>query len=255
MKYLQEIRCYEISQIIPLIPKGSNILELGAGTGWQAKLLAEHGFVVKAIDLEESRYASHRVWPVLHYDGINIPFPDNYFDVIFSSSVLEHIGQVEQFQSEIKRVLKPSGLAIHILPSGNWRVWTNMSHYLFFAKVLLFKLFPNLWEEGDSMSKIIAETQNFTKKQILKKTLFPSRHGETGNLISEIYLFSRLRWIRLFRRTGWVVQNCFPNRLFYTGFLVFSSKFSIKVRKKMSYILGSSCLVYVLKKKSCLDKC
>jgi len=249
MKYLQKIRCYELSHVIPLIPNGSNILELGAGAGWQAKILAEHGFVVKAIDLEESRYTKHRVWPVLHYDGINIPFPDNHFDVVFSSSVLEHVVQVEQFQSEIKRVLKPIGLAIHILPSGSWRIWTSISHYSFLAKALLFKVFSNGCGEGDTVGKYIKETHHFSKKQLLKKTLFPSRHGETGNIISEIYLFSRLRWIRLFNRTGWTVQNCFPNRLFYTGFLIFSSKFSIKIRKKMSYLLGSSCLIYVLKKK------
>jgi ubiquinone/menaquinone biosynthesis C-methylase UbiE len=248
MKYVQKIRRYELSLVIPLIPKGSNILEIGAGAGWQAKILTEHGFAVKAIDLEESRYAKHRVWPVLHYDGQNIPFPDNHFDVVFSSSVLEHIAHVEQFQSEIKRVLKKNGQAIHILPSGSWRIWTSMSHYLFIVKALLFKLFPNLWDEGDSMGETIQAAHNYSKKELLKKALYPSRHGEAGNVISEIYLFSRLRWTKLFNRTGWNVQDFFPNRLFYTGSQIFSSRLSIKIRKKMSYLFGSSCLIYVLKK-------
>ena len=248
MKYLQKIRRYELSHVIPYIPKGSNILEIGAGAGWQAKILAENGFVVTAIDLEESRYKQHRVLPVLHYDGVNIPFPDDHFDVVFSSSVLEHVEQVEQFQSELKRVLKKNGLAIHILPSGTWRFWTSMSHYLFIVKALLFKLFPSRWDEGNSIGEAIQAAHNYSKKELLKKALYPSRHGEAGNVISEIYLFSRLRWIKLFNRTGWNVQNCFPNRLFYTGSLIFSSRLSIKIRKKMSYLLGSSCLIYVLKK-------
>ena len=118
---LKRIREYELELVIPLMPPGSSVLEIGAGAGWQSKLLAEYGLGVEAIDVEDSRYESQRIWPVLIYDGENIPFPDSHFDVVFSSNVLEHIKQVDQFLDEIKRVLKPDGIAVHIVPSTSWR--------------------------------------------------------------------------------------------------------------------------------------
>lgn len=88
------IREYEIEQVIPLIPKGSSILEIGAGAGWQARRLAETGFDVTAIDLKNRSLAPHSVWDTQHYDGKTVPYPDSSFDVVFSSNVLDHIPHV-----------------------------------------------------------------------------------------------------------------------------------------------------------------
>src|SRR5437773_3335923 len=40
------------------------------------------------------------------YDGKKIPFPDEYFDSVFSSEVFEHIFNLEEIIPEIKRVMK-----------------------------------------------------------------------------------------------------------------------------------------------------
>jgi 2-polyprenyl-3-methyl-5-hydroxy-6-metoxy-1,4-benzoquinol methylase len=72
-QHLQHVREHELRLILPLLPKGAKILEVGAGMGWQAKALAEHGFEVRAIDVP-SRFA--RVWPVQEYDGEHVPFAD-----------------------------------------------------------------------------------------------------------------------------------------------------------------------------------
>lgn len=118
---LKQIREYELGQVVSLMPQGSSVLEIGAGAGWQTKMLADKVFKVKAIDLEHSNYAEQRVWPVQNYDGVHIPFADNSFDFVFSSNVLEHIPHIEDFQIEIQRVLKSGGVAIHVLPTATWR--------------------------------------------------------------------------------------------------------------------------------------
>ncbi len=48
-------------------------------------------------------------------------FPDNYFDLIFSSSVLEHIERpiIPAFMQGCYRVLKPHGRAIHLVDLGD----------------------------------------------------------------------------------------------------------------------------------------
>lgn len=45
-----------------------------------------------------------------------IPYEDGYFDVIYSSQVLEHVKDIIFFKSETLRVLKKGGIAIHIFP-------------------------------------------------------------------------------------------------------------------------------------------
>lgn len=258
MKHLQKIREYELGRVLfdiqSRIQKGSKILEVGAGTGWQAKKLAEHGFSVEAIDIEKSDYLEHRIWPVLNYDGKNIPFPDNYFDVVFSSNVLEHIPPQEDFQTEIKRVLKADGIAIHVLPSGSWRFWTNKTHYLFILKTVLKKLLSIITITTGSNQKDGAVRKNpevvkrVRRIEFIKQAFFPSRHGEVGNFISEIYWFSRFRWNKFFKNSGWKTEKYFHNNLFYTGYSVLDSILSIRFRKLLSCVLGSSCHIYILKR-------
>jgi len=254
IQHLKNIREYELNQIIPLIPQSSSILEIGAGSGWQVKILAEHGFAVEAIDIdtEQSPYTEHRVWPVRSYDGVHIPFDENSFDVVFSSCVLEHILNFNQIQSEIKRVLKPNGLAIHILPTSTWRFWSNISYYFAGAKKILFMILAKMGAMNAGADQSICkpkETQKSSKLAITKnllKIMVPPCHGVVGNCISEIYLFNRFRWISLFRGTGWQVQSYKPNRLFYTGYSFFGPLFTLRLRRLLSYILGSTCIIYVL---------
>jgi SAM-dependent methyltransferase len=50
------------------------------------------------------------------YDGITLPFPDNYFDSIFSTEVFEHIFNLEDILVEIKRVMKPGARILVTCP-------------------------------------------------------------------------------------------------------------------------------------------
>jgi SAM-dependent methyltransferase len=43
------------------------------------------------------------------YDGKSFPFPDNTFDSVIFTEVLEHIFNPDEFLAEINRVLKPDG--------------------------------------------------------------------------------------------------------------------------------------------------
>lgn len=50
------------------------------------------------------------------FDIENIPFPDNSFDLVFASHVLEYVKNDKQAINEIKRVLRPGGLAFLPVP-------------------------------------------------------------------------------------------------------------------------------------------
>ncbi len=205
---------HELGVVMKMLSRKGRVLEIGAGAGWQAQVFASCGLEVSAIDLPLSEFSEKRVWPIINYDGKQIPFANDEFDVVFSSNVLEHIPDVAQFQKEIHRVLKPDGCAIHVLPSSSWRFWTSVTHIL------------RLWT-------------------------LPKSHGEhAGNALIEICYFSRAWWRQLFLSTGWNIAAEKTNGLFYTGLSILDSRLSVGARRFLSRVFGSSCNIFLLQKAS-----
>jgi SAM-dependent methyltransferase len=235
-----------------LFPPAARVLEVGAGSGWQARLLADQGFEVEAVDVASSEYLAHSAYPVRVYDGKSLPFPDASFDVVFSSNVLEHIPWVEPFQSEVRRVLRPGGVALHILPSASWRIWTSLMHYVWLAREVMSRLLRDGGRRTsiDSAAATPAQYSVSTRSawRRLAGLLWSPRHGEHGNALSEVWMFSRFRWIALFRRAGFSVSTCFGAGVFHTGYMIAGIRLPIGVRRRLARIAGSSCLVYRLER-------
>ena len=259
LSYLETLRLSELERVLTEIksekPNGSIILEIGAGAGWQAKKMAENGYHIEAIDIADSGYSVHCVWPITNYDGKHIPFSCNYFDVVFSSNVLEHILHVVEFQTEIKRVLKSDGIAVHVLPSAIWRFWTSVAHYPFVFKTIIKIVYSKIMsikghiKYNEAKSNKVAQMKRVSKKELTKNAknaLYSYRHGEKGTAFSELYYFSKYRWNALFKNTGWNIKNYYSTNLFYTGYMIFGPSISIRLRTLLSYILGSSCHIFVL---------
>lgn len=51
-------------------------------------------------------------------NAMNIPFPDNYFNILAFQHILEHVMDLNQTLNEIKRVLAPGGFAVLSCPIG-----------------------------------------------------------------------------------------------------------------------------------------
>jgi SAM-dependent methyltransferase len=241
-----------LAEIASRKPAGSSIVEIGGGGGWQARLLADAGFAVRSFDLAGSQYSAHRVFPIEDYDGYSIPAADASFDVAFSSNVLEHIAHVRAFQAELHRVLKPDGIAVHLLPTASWRLWMLAAHYPWLVKAAPGKLLgrrPGGGEPG-GMAAAAREAGWRGKAQRVRRVVVSERHGEVGNAVSELWHFSRHRWTPLFEDTGWRVVSHGSNGLFYTGYSVLGRRLSLAVRRRLSRLLGASCHLYVLEKAS-----
>lgn len=53
---------------------------------------------------------------MVELDIMHIPYPDNFFDVVYCSHVLEHVERDHAAMAELHRVLKDSGWAVLIVP-------------------------------------------------------------------------------------------------------------------------------------------
>jgi ubiquinone/menaquinone biosynthesis C-methylase UbiE len=55
----------------------------------------------------------------------NIPFPDNYFDIVTSFNSIDHVGDLSKACREIKRVLKKGGAFLLIVDIHNYKTFTE----------------------------------------------------------------------------------------------------------------------------------
>ena len=205
------------------------------------------GFQVTAIDLPQSTYSEHRVYPVIDYDGCLLPCPDASLDVVFSSNVLEHVPDLAPLQREIKRVLKPGGYCVHILPTTAWRFWTSLTAFVdSWSKIRprLGELLPHATTLREVSRLHIAWLEVLREAG---RPFSPRPHGETGNALTELWTFSRTRWVRKFRQHGFVVESARPMGLFYTGYLAFGERWGLARRQRLAPWLGSACCIYRLR--------
>lgn len=115
--------------LLPRLRPGMTVLDCGCGPGTITVGLAEAvapGAVV-GVDLEpsqvelaaalaaERRLGNLTVRPASVY---RLPFPDDSFDVVFSHALFEHLREPAAALQEIRRVLRPGGIAA--LASPDW---------------------------------------------------------------------------------------------------------------------------------------
>ncbi len=244
ISHLHQIRDREIELLLPLLPPGGEILEIGAGTGYQAQALSRRGFRVSAIDMRTSSYTENRVFPVTNFDGKHFPVSDRSVDVVFSSNVLEHVTDLAQIHNETRRVLKPGGYGLHVMPTGYWRFWTTLSGWVDVLPAAFLhgpKLVPNGFTSLERQ-RLAKEIKSLIR--IIGGHVIPLRHGESGNAITELWTFGMRHWVQHFQDSGFEVAYAKPLGLFYTGFMLLGPRLQIKNRQRLANYLGSACNVY-----------
>jgi len=142
------------------IRPGERVMDMGCGAGRHAFELYRRGANVVAFDLDEQELKGvENMFAAMRMEGevpeeataetvqgtaLELPFPDDSFDKIIASEVLEHIPDDMAAMRELMRVLKPGGqLAVtvpaflpericwalsedyHTAPGGHVRIYTR----------------------------------------------------------------------------------------------------------------------------------
>jgi SAM-dependent methyltransferase len=242
-RFLAELREAELVTIVPHLPAGGTIVEIGGGTGDQALSLQRRGFKMASVDLDSSRYKGHRVFPVVDYDGTHLPFPDRSFDAVYSSNVMEHLADPAPLYAEFRRVLRPGGRCIHVMPSASWRFFSSLTYYWALPRKA-FRLVAGIAPGPDEFALPEIDKSSLGLLNLLARRVLPPPHGEKATSFHELARFSSVAWVRHFREYGMKVVAVEPVGIFYTGELALGPRFSIASRRKAARFLGSSCTLY-----------
>ena len=106
--------------------KYSKILEIGAGSAPHIDYLKhEHDeyFIAETSNAALEFYKRMKNVKAYSYDGVNLPFEDNFFDRIIISQCLEHVNEPEKFLFEMMSKLKKGGVLSTSLPTDPGLLW------------------------------------------------------------------------------------------------------------------------------------
>lgn len=108
--------------LLPLA-RGKRVLDLGSGEGYGVDLLAGTAEEAVGVDLApEAIYHARRTYRrknlrFLYMDICSLDLEDEYFDLVCSLQVVEHLHQPEKLMEEARRVLKKGGLCVITTPN------------------------------------------------------------------------------------------------------------------------------------------
>lgn len=179
--------------------KFKRILELGSGNGIQATLLSKHCKELFATDVNAELIQRNREhlrdyhnikWKTVNCEDLSM-FNDEYFDVVFSSNMIEHAENKNKCIEEMRRVVSKDGIIIVSVPSRVWRL----------ASLFVFYL-----EE-------IKRVLNNRRLEIHKANV----HGSYRNIFEEFVAYGKKRWLGLFDEHGFKAMKIIKYP-FYHGY-------------------------------------
>ena len=132
---LDQYHFEKLHHLLRLVPfdgmRGKAVLDIGCGAGVDLIRFAKGGALVTGVDLAESaielataNFAQQGLTADLRVaDGEALPFADAAFDLVFAHGVVQYTADDRRLVAEVRRVLKPGGLAIFQV--YNRRSWLN----------------------------------------------------------------------------------------------------------------------------------
>ena len=117
------------------LSRNAAVLDVGTSTGTNLRMLRSLGFT-QVTGLDQSadaiRYCAEKgLGHVQLGDICELPFPDNFFDLVLATDIVEHVPADVLAMSEIRRVLKPDGHLLLTVPTFRllWGLQDDVSHH------------------------------------------------------------------------------------------------------------------------------
>lgn len=170
---------------------GEKILDLGCGSGRLLEILKIRDINYIGLDSSQDLIeVAQKNYPKEKFivgDGLNLPFPQDFFDKIFSIRTVHHVPSKEfrfQFFQEAKRVLKPGGLFI-LTAWYLYKLRSKKNFLLMVKNIFLKTIGESKLDFGDALipwgNKAMRYYHYFTKRELQKLAL------ESGFIVKKIW--------------------------------------------------------------------
>ncbi|MHA4741394.1 class I SAM-dependent methyltransferase [Dyadobacter sp. MSC1_007] len=135
-----------------------NMLEVGAGEGSILNWLSQWDFCsdISCVEISESGIELIKskqikdLSDILLFDGYKIPYPDDHFDLVICSHVLEHVEHERLLLREIKRVSKYQIFEVPV--DFSFYVDRKLNHFLSYGHINIYT--PSLF-------RFLLKSENF----------------------------------------------------------------------------------------------
>lgn len=171
-------------------------LDAGSGTGWFSSEAVQKKARVYSLDVGENILAevakkcnSNRIVGSI----LEIPFDDNYFDIVLCTEVIEHTPDPKIAVAELARVVKKGGILIITVPNIIWHPAITIANFL---KLRPYEGYEN-WVGWNDIKKWLTE-RGFRIESMKGVHLFPFSLSFTHNILRYFDNYeSHLRYIML----------------------------------------------------------
>ena len=207
--YLHTIRKREIDVIFSGCPPRAfpAALELGAGDGYQSKLLQAYVDRLVVTDWDVTLILNRRSDCVevrrCDAEAVAEAFPAAEFDLVFSSNVLEHVPNPGAALRSVHMVLRDGGVTVHVMPSPFWKL---CNFGLFFPSLIVRglrhltrRLTP---ENGESVHALPNNPKMPSNGTAWSQRVWPGPHGAYRGHLEEFWAYRKARWVHEFQRAG-----------------------------------------------------
>ncbi|MBC5825935.1 MAG: class I SAM-dependent methyltransferase [Candidatus Eremiobacteraeota bacterium] len=159
--------------------RGARVLEIGAGSGRDIVELAAAGAVAYANDL--SAFARAKIAALAERRNVKVavdssdlrslPYPDDFFDVVYSQGVVEHFKDVDVVIAEQRRLCRPKTGVLLIDVPQTFNPYTVYKH---------LRMWMHTWPPGWESQFSPARLRSLVRKQKLDviKMYSWGEHGE-----------------------------------------------------------------------------
>ena len=152
------------------------VLDIASGEGYGSNILSYSAKIVKGVDIDQSavenankRYKKSNL-EFTKGSTSNIPFKDNYFDIVVSYETIEHHNEHIKMMEEIKRVLKPEGILI--ISSPDKLNYSDRKNYKnrFHVKELYIEEFKHLINSYFNIADFYLQKSTFASILVAENT-------------------------------------------------------------------------------------
>ncbi len=163
------------------IPEGLRVLDVGAGYCYFINNINAHEKYALDSDNEVLNYANNNVEKVV-CNVKSTKFEDNFFDVMFSSNLLEHlsIDEILQTLNELNRISKEEGILVIISPNFKYCFRIYFDDFTHKSIITDTSLKDMLQTAGFMIEKIMPKFLPFSAESRLPKS----------SLLLRLYLMS-----------------------------------------------------------------